>query len=139
MIEGRCICGGVTVELPRAPEYLNACNCRLCQRSGGIWGYFPRDEVTIRGETRRFVRSDLDEAYLANLFCPTCGNAAAWIALDSEYPRMGVNMRLFEPDALRGIETMRANFTQTDRNGQTVKGTMTLKRPDVPILCTRPW
>ena len=31
--------------------------------------------------------------------------------------------------ALRGIETMRANFTQTDRNGQTVKGTMTLKRP----------
>ncbi len=105
MIEGRCICGGVTVELPRAPEYLNACNCRLCQRSGGIWGYFPRDEVTIRGETRRFVRSDLDEAYLANLFCPTCGNAAAWIALDSGYPRMGVNMRLFEPDALRGIET----------------------------------
>lgn len=31
--------------------------------------------------------------------------------------------------ALRGISTMRAAFTQTDRNGQTVKGTLTLKRP----------
>jgi outer membrane lipoprotein-sorting protein len=31
--------------------------------------------------------------------------------------------------ALRGISTMRANFTQTDRNGRTVRGVMTLKRP----------
>ncbi|MBH1943080.1 outer membrane lipoprotein carrier protein LolA [Erythrobacter sp. YJ-T3-07] len=45
--------------------------------------------------------------------------------------------------ALRGISTMRASFTQTDRSGQTVRGTMTLKRPgkirfeyskDVPLL-----
>ena len=31
--------------------------------------------------------------------------------------------------ALRGIQTMRADFTQTDRAGQTVRGKMTLKRP----------
>jgi outer membrane lipoprotein-sorting protein len=31
--------------------------------------------------------------------------------------------------ALRGISTMRADFTQTDRQGQTVRGVMTLKRP----------
>ena len=31
--------------------------------------------------------------------------------------------------ALRGISTMRADFTQTDRNGQRVSGVMTLKRP----------
>ncbi len=31
--------------------------------------------------------------------------------------------------ALRGISTMKANFTQTDRKGQTVAGVMTLKRP----------
>jgi outer membrane lipoprotein-sorting protein len=31
--------------------------------------------------------------------------------------------------ALRGISTMRANFTQTDRNGQRVSGVLTLKRP----------
>ena len=31
--------------------------------------------------------------------------------------------------ALRGISTMKADFTQTDRKGQTVAGVMTLKRP----------
>lgn len=31
--------------------------------------------------------------------------------------------------ALRGISTMTANFTQTDRAGNTARGTMTLKRP----------
>lgn len=32
-------------------------------------------------------------------------------------------------NALRGISTMRANFTQTDRNGQSVRGVITLQRP----------
>lgn len=31
--------------------------------------------------------------------------------------------------ALRGIATMKADFTQTDRQGQSIKGVMTLKRP----------
>ncbi len=31
--------------------------------------------------------------------------------------------------ALRGISTMKADFIQTDRNGQSVSGVMTLKRP----------
>ena len=31
--------------------------------------------------------------------------------------------------ALRGITTMKADFTQTDRQGQTIAGVMTLKRP----------
>ncbi|CDO36100.1 Outer membrane lipoprotein-sorting protein [Novosphingobium mathurense] len=31
--------------------------------------------------------------------------------------------------ALRGISTMRADFVQTDRTGQSVTGTLTLKRP----------
>ena len=32
-------------------------------------------------------------------------------------------------EALRGISTLKANFTQTDRAGQTVNGVLTLKRP----------
>ncbi|MFZ1742220.1 MAG: outer membrane lipoprotein carrier protein LolA [Pontixanthobacter sp.] len=31
--------------------------------------------------------------------------------------------------ALRGISTMKADFTQTDRQGQTINGVMTLKQP----------
>lgn len=32
-------------------------------------------------------------------------------------------------EALRGISTMKADFVQTDRSGQALRGTMTLKRP----------
>jgi outer membrane lipoprotein-sorting protein len=32
-------------------------------------------------------------------------------------------------EALRGISTLRADFVQTDRSGQSVTGTLTLKRP----------
>jgi len=32
-------------------------------------------------------------------------------------------------EALRAISTMKADFTQTDRNGQAVRGVLTLKRP----------
>lgn len=32
-------------------------------------------------------------------------------------------------EALRAISTMKADFTQTDRNGQSVRGELTLKRP----------
>jgi outer membrane lipoprotein-sorting protein len=32
-------------------------------------------------------------------------------------------------DALRAISTMKADFTQTDRDGKTVRGVLTLKRP----------
>lgn len=32
-------------------------------------------------------------------------------------------------EALRGITTLKANFTQTDRSGQTVSGVLTMKRP----------
>ena len=31
--------------------------------------------------------------------------------------------------ALRGITTLRANFVQTDRSGQTISGVLTMKRP----------
>ncbi|RZA08781.1 MAG: outer membrane lipoprotein carrier protein LolA, partial [Proteobacteria bacterium] len=31
--------------------------------------------------------------------------------------------------ALRGISTLKANFTQADRNGQQIRGVLTLKQP----------
>lgn len=105
MPSGRCACGDATVSVARRPDYINCCNCRLCQRTGGAWGYFQRGEVTIDGETQGFVREDLPEACLTTLFCPRCGSTLAWVSLDPDYTRMGVNMRLFDPEHLRGIET----------------------------------
>lgn len=100
-MKGRCPCGGVTVTVPGRPEYLNSCDCTLCFRLGTLTGYFPPDQVTVEGETRDFVRSDI-EAYIANQFCPGCGATVGWVSLEP-LDRRGVNMRLFDPDELIGI------------------------------------
>ncbi|MEO6551216.1 MAG: hypothetical protein ABIO26_01535 [Croceibacterium sp.] len=94
----------MTVTVPRKPEYLNSCDCTLCFRLGTLTGYFDPAEVTIAGETRSFVRSDMDPPWLAVPFCPGCGAHIGWTALRPlDTPRMGVNMRLFDPDELVGI------------------------------------
>ena len=107
-MKGRCACGQVTVTVAHPPEYINFCNCSLCRRIGGGWGYYDRDEVIVSGEVRGFVRSDLkpEETCLETRFCPTCGAVVCWVPLPSfDSRRMGVNMRLFEPEELKGIET----------------------------------
>ena len=102
-MRGTCLCGGVTVTVPRPPEYLNSCNCSACFRLGSLMAYFDPAEVTVEGETRSFVRSDI-EAWIAFVFCPTCGVGVGWTALEPlDPPRMGVSMRLFDPDELVGI------------------------------------
>lgn len=102
-MKGECPCGGVTVTVPRKPEYLNSCDCTLCFRLGGLWGYFDPAEVTVTGETKAFRRSDV-EVWLQTNFCPTCSAVVSWTAVrELETPRMGVNMRLFDPDQLVGL------------------------------------
>lgn len=104
MLKGSCPCGAVTVTVPRRPGYLNSCNCSLCFRLGTLTGYFDPSEVTITGPTKSFVREDIDPQCLAVPFCTGCGATIGWTPLiELDPPRMGVNMRLFGPEALLGI------------------------------------
>ena len=67
------------------------------------------------------------------LFALLLGAAALPLAAAVPMPGASVQAKSGDLDkvvaALRGISTMTANFTQSDRNGQTVSGKMTLKRP----------
>jgi hypothetical protein len=102
-VRGTCPCGGVTVTSPGRPEFLKSCNCTLCFRLGTLWGYFDPSEVTVEGETKAFVRDDI-EVWLQTNFCPACSAVVSWTAVrDIGTPRMGINMRLFDPEALVGL------------------------------------
>jgi len=102
-VKGTCPCGGVTVTVAARPEYLNACNCTLCWRLGTLWGYYNPAEVTIEGQTKAFQRSDI-EVWLDTNFCPTCSAVVSWTAVrELSEPKMGLNMRLFDPEALEGL------------------------------------
>ena len=102
---GSCHCGRVSVSVPAKPDYLNVCNCTLCTRIGGLWAYYPRTQVETRGETLSYIRADESDPYLATHFCGVCSTTTHWAPLAADAPdRMGVNMRLFDPAELAGIE-----------------------------------
>ena len=107
---GSCLCGAVRIELPAPPPFIHDCDCTLCRKSGAAWGYFPADAVRASGGTRSFVRTDKPGAAAAVQHCPACGSTTHFVmteAFRAAHPdadMVGVNMRLFAPDELAGIE-----------------------------------
>ena len=105
-----CLCGAVSVTLSAPPEYINDCNCTLCRKAGGAWGYYSGAQVAIEGATKSYTRTDLDDPAIELHFCPHCSTVTHWTttpAYQAAHPdmdRVGVNMRLFDPDTLGGVE-----------------------------------
>jgi hypothetical protein len=102
---GRCHCGDVTFALSRGPSDINDCQCNHCQKRGVLWSYFDRSEVTFTGKTASYIWGDREIVFH---FCPRCGCTSHWIAVDPEYSRVGLNVRLLEPEDWRSVPVRRS-------------------------------
>ena len=92
--EGSCHCGAIRIVMDHEPVDAGECNCSICRRTGALWTYDSPDRVTVTGDGKAYVQGD---RMLALFHCPTCGITTHWVAFDSEYDRMGINLRLFDP------------------------------------------
>ncbi|MDJ0642740.1 MAG: aldehyde-activating protein [Erythrobacter sp.] len=102
---GSCHCGAISITISQKPDYINFCDCSLCAKSGGAWGYFAASEVGVEGETKGYCRADYDKPAVEMQFCTTCGTTTHWVLTEHcDGDRVGVNMRIFEPQELSGIE-----------------------------------
>jgi hypothetical protein len=76
-IEGGCLCGAVRYKATAAPMTVRACWCRVCQYfacgNASIGLAFPRQAVTITGETRDYPSTADSGSHMHRRFCPTCG------------------------------------------------------------------
>ena len=107
---GTCHCGRVTLIIPRAPDFINECNCSLCHKLGTIWGYFDPAAMTVSGDTQSYTRDDCHPPALRTHFCGHCSCVTHWSAASAlAEGRMGVNMRLFGDAAVAGIEVRRVD------------------------------
>jgi hypothetical protein len=100
----------VRVEVAAAPAQLTDCNCSICLRLGALWAYYSPKDVKITGQenTDPYVRKDRpDVGGMAFYHCRTCGCTSHWRARDPAHDRMGVNARLFPPEALREVRVRR--------------------------------
>jgi hypothetical protein len=93
MLQGSCHCGAVRLFVPRPPEWVGACNCSLCRRTGWLGAYYLPDEVRIEGETAAYVWGD---RMIGIHHCPICGCSTHWQTLGEDFGRMGINARLLD-------------------------------------------
>ncbi|MBA3677537.1 MAG: GFA family protein [Sphingosinicella sp.] len=98
--QGSCHCGQIRLLLRGEPAEAGECNCSICRRAAGLWHYCAPDAVTVAGEGVSYQQGD---RALDLWHCPTCGCTTHWSATDPAYPRMGVNLRMFEPTLWREL------------------------------------
>lgn len=109
MLDLSCLCGAVRLELANRPEYVNACNCTLCCKTGAHWAYFPPGDLAVAGTTAHYTRQDKPDAGAQVHFCPTCGVTThftltpAMIAVHGN-TMVGVNIQLADAPDLAGVE-----------------------------------
>ena len=103
-MKGECLCRRVAITMSGRPEWMNACNCALCWKLGTLWAYLPGAEVAVTGETGRYRREDVAQNHIDAHFCARCGTTTHWTPIDPDGDRVGINMRLFDPADLIGVE-----------------------------------
>ena len=137
---GSCLCGAVRVTIDVKPEFINDCNCSLCRKLGGAWGYFPSSSVKTTGNTTCFSRRDKEPPGVEVHSCATCASTTHWVLTKSfkeqnpSVDQMGVNMRLFDLDGLAGVEVRFPNGK--DWSGE---GSFGYRRKALTIGDGAPW
>lgn len=91
---GSCHCGRIRLVLRDAPSEASECNCSICRRTAGLWHYCPPEAVTVAGKRVAYRQGD---RALDLWHCQLCGCTTHWTPTDPAYPRMGVNLRMFDP------------------------------------------
>ncbi len=109
MLKLTCLCGQVRVEVAKRPDFINACNCTLCAKSGARWSYFHPSAVSVEGATGDYRREDKDDPAAEIHFCRRCGSTTHFTLTASAISKfgnvqLGVNMLLADGRELAGIE-----------------------------------
>jgi hypothetical protein len=97
---GSCHCGRARLVLQETPLEAVECNCSVCRRTAGLWHYCAPGAVDVVGLGVAYQQGD---RALDLWHCPTCGCTTHWTPTDAAYPRVGVNLRMFDPAPWRGL------------------------------------
>lgn len=137
---GKCLCGAVSVTIDTKPEFIHDCNCTLCRKSGGAWSYLTSSQVAIEGKTSFTMRDDKDEPAAQVHSCPSCFTtthfdiSSTYKAAHGPVDMVGVNMRLFSPEALEGVPV---RFP--DGHKWSGAGEFEYRRPNIMIGAQSTW
>lgn len=132
MLEARCSCGSLVVEVPGPSELIVACHCTECQRQTGspfgVGAFYASNVVKITGASKEFVRDGSSGGRVWSHFCPNCGSAVYWMA-DKAPGFIGVAVGCFAdfsyPHPTRSIwEQTRHGWTQVEADRHALLGSL---------------
>ena len=98
--KGSCHCGAIKLDLREPPLEVSECNCSICRRTGGLWHYCPPTGLTVSGSVVGYIQGD---RMLTTWHCPTCACTTHWTAINPDYAKVGVNIRMFDPALWQGL------------------------------------
>lgn len=113
MLTGSCHCGAVQILVARKPRRLTSCNCSICRRIGGIWGYYAPGQVKITARKKDIDSYAWGDRSLWLCRCAGCGCVTHWRPTARGGNRMGVNFRNFDPSVLESTRIRRLDGAKT--------------------------
>lgn len=100
VIQGRCLCGAVEVQVTRFGPGMSACHCDMCRRWSGsafVALHASADNVTLDGPVKTLATSEWAERG----WCDACGSTLFYrLKADGSY---GLSAGLFDNAAGRGL------------------------------------
>ncbi|MGH8855531.1 MAG: GFA family protein [Telluria sp.] len=83
-----CSCGQLTASVTGDPVRNSICHCLACQRrTGSVFGQqarFPRENVTVSGQSTAYTRAGDEGPGTTFHFCPHCGATVYYQAVGQE-------------------------------------------------------
>lgn len=113
MLTGSCHCGAVRIQVARKPRRLTSCNCSICRRHAGLWGYYELSKVKITARKGNIDRYAWGDKCLWLCRCATCGCVTHWQPTTRSRNRMGVNFRNFDPSVIETTRVRRLDGAKT--------------------------
>ncbi|MEL7128497.1 MAG: aldehyde-activating protein [Pseudomonadota bacterium] len=135
-----CACGTIEISIKKTPDFIFDCNCSLCRKVGAAWGYFKSADVSVLGHTASYSRVDTSTPIVEIHSCKVCSATTHFVLTDAyqaKFPdidQVGVNMRLFDPEALVGVDVQYPNGK--DWSGD---GPFGFRRNAMTISDEHPW
>ncbi|MCE9679820.1 aldehyde-activating protein [Shewanella sp. AS1] len=114
MYQGQCHCGNVQLSISRLTDTATCCNCSICQRYAGLWGYLTEAEVTVTVGEHGLDNYEQGDRFLSVKRCKHCGCVTHYvcterykqIATEGKGDRLAVNYNMFPREQLADIKIL---------------------------------
>ena len=102
--KGSCHCGKVAFEVEGEIKGAMACNCSICQRTGALMWFVPRDKLRLLTADSAAATYTFNKHVIRHRFCPVCGIHTHGEGVDPKGNAMAaINIRCLEGIDLESI------------------------------------